>query len=217
MSRSRTSHIVDFTFALPLVLVASCTYGPSRIEPPSISPSGSADQALEMYDANDDGYLAGEELDKVPGLKAAIETLDTDKDGKVSERDIAARIETWQSTRLGLLPLTLTVTINGRPLQDATVTFEPEAFLGNEIKPASSKTDEFGGGAPTVPKELRPDPERTPAGVALGFYRVKISKVVNGKETIPRKYNEETFLGQEVAPDVPELASLRLTYSLSTN
>jgi hypothetical protein len=217
MSRSRTLNLAVFAFALPLALVASCTYGPSRIEPPSISPGGSADQAMEMYDADDDGYLAGAELDQVPGLKAAIETLDTDKDGKVSEDEIAERIETWQSTRLGLLPITLTVTINGVPLQNATVTFEPEPFLGDEIKPASSKTDEFGGGAPTVPKELRPDPQRTPAGIALGLYRVKISKVVNNKETIPRKYNEDTVIGQEVAPDVPALATLRLTYDLSKN
>jgi hypothetical protein len=34
---------------------------------------------------------------------------------------------------------------------------------------------------------------------------VKISKQVNGVETVPAKYNTETTLGQEVAGDVPSI------------
>ena len=36
-----------------------------------------------------------------------------------------------------------------------------------------------------------------------GFYRVRISKVVDGKETVPAKYNTETILGHEEADDIP--------------
>ena len=50
----------------------------------------------------------------------------------------------------------------------------------------------------------------------LGFYKVKISKRVNGKETIPAKYNEATLLGQEVAPDVPKILNNRVVYALTT-
>ena len=35
----------------------------------------------------------------------------------------------------------------------------------------------------------------------MGFYRVRISKQVNGKEAIPARYNTSTTLGIEVAPD----------------
>ena len=39
------------------------------------------------------------------------------------------------------------------------------------------------------------------AGVACGFYEVRISRVSGGKEMIPEKYNKTTRLGVEVAPD----------------
>jgi hypothetical protein len=48
----------------------------------------------------------------------------------------------------------------------------------------------------------------------LGLYNVRISKIVGGKETIPSKYNTETTLGQEVANDVPEIASQSVVYEL---
>jgi hypothetical protein len=74
----------------------------------------------------------------------------------------------------------------------------------------------FGSGGPSIPKELRPDPKTTPPGIQVGLYRVKISKMVGGKETIPRKYNDQTTLGQEAALDVPEIANRRVIYSLTT-
>jgi hypothetical protein len=50
----------------------------------------------------------------------------------------------------------------------------------------------------------------------LGLYKVKISKKVNGKELIPAKYNEATVLGQEVAPDVPDVGTNRVVYALKS-
>lgn len=50
----------------------------------------------------------------------------------------------------------------------------------------------------------------------LGLYRVKISKLVNGKEIVPPKYNEQTILGQELAGDVPGIASGGVAFALST-
>jgi hypothetical protein len=40
-------------------------------------------------------------------------------------------------------------------------------------------------------------------GVQPGLYRVEVSKMVDGKETIPSKYNTETTLGVEVAQGSP--------------
>ena len=97
----------------------------------------------------------------------------------------------------------------------ASVTFEPEPFLGDEIQRAVAKTDMFGTGGPSIPKELRPDPT-TPPGIQFGLYRVKVSKVVGGKELIPRRYNEETILGQEAAPDVSEIANRRVVFALTS-
>jgi hypothetical protein len=39
-------------------------------------------------------------------------------------------------------------------------------------------------------------------GVYLGLYRVKVSKQVGGRETIPARYNSQTELGCEVATDI---------------
>jgi hypothetical protein len=171
---------------------------------------------MEQYDANGDGVVAGAELDGAPGLKAAVARLDTNGDQGVSAEEVAQRIGKWQAIGTGLISFGFTVTLNGSPLEGATVTFEPEAFLGDEIKPAVATTDMFGSGGPSIPKELRPDPKTTPPGIQMGLYRVKISKMVGGKETIPRKYNEQTVLGQEAALDVPEIANRRVVYSLTT-
>jgi hypothetical protein len=159
--------------------------------------------------------VAGDELDKAPGLKAALPRLDTNGDGGVSEDEVAARIEAWQQMRTGLMSFAFRVTLDGSPLPGATVTYEPESFLGDEIKPAKSTSNLVGGGGATIAKENRPDPT-TPPGMHLGLYQVKISKIEGGREIIPAKYNQQTTLGQEVAPDVPEIGSGRVVYTLLT-
>jgi hypothetical protein len=107
------------------------------------------------------------------------------------------------------------VTLDGRPLEGASVTLEPESFLGEEVKVAVCTTDMFGTASPNVPDDQRLDPRTS--GAYMGFYKVKISKLANGKEMVPRKYNEESILGQEVARDVPDIANNRLRYVLTTN
>lgn len=171
--------------------------------------------AMEYYDTNGDGNVAGDELEKAPGLKAALPRLDTNGDGAVNADEVAARVGVWQDMGTGLMSFVFKVTLDGKPLETASVTFEPEAFLGDEIKPASCTTDFVGMGGATIPKDQRPDPT-TPPGMHLGLYKVKISKVVGGKETVPRKYNEDTILGQECAPDVSEIANNRVVYTLTS-
>ena len=53
-----------------------------------------------------------------------------------------------------------------------------------------------------------------PPGVACGLYRVEISKLVDGKETIPAIYNTETILGKDVMQVrtmIPEITLFNLT------
>jgi hypothetical protein len=205
---------LTLAFALPLLAIG-CNYGPSRIEAPSISPAGAADAAMEMHDADGDGFLAGEELDKVPGVKAAMQTVDTNGDSKVSAGEIAERIRAWQASQIGVATIMCVVTMDGRPLEGATVTFEPESFLGDEIQAGSGKTDYTGSAYPRIPKEKRPVPDM-PGGLQLGFYRVEVSKMANGKETIPGIYNSETTLGQQIAPDDPAFANQRIRLELTS-
>lgn len=200
---------------LPLLACASCSFGPSRLKQPGISASGAGSAAIAAYDKNGDGVISGEELDRAPAIKAGLARLDSNGDKGVSADEIAERINTWKSMQTGITSFGFTVTLDGAPLPGATVTFQPDPSLGDDIKPASSTTNPIGAGGASIAKEDRPRPD-SPPGMHLGLYTVKISKTVNGKELVPRKYNEETVLGQEVALDVPEIANNRVTYSLTT-
>jgi hypothetical protein len=213
----RLNRPIAFLFvALTLITVPSCRYGPAPVNQPAIDPGSSGDLAMEMYDTNGDGKVAGDELEKAPGLKAALARLDTNADKAVTSDEVSERVEVWQRGGLGLMSFAYKVTMDGNPLHGATVTFEPEAFLGEEIQAGVGTTSVYGDGGATIPKENRPTPQ-SPPGMHLGLYKVKISKMANGKEMVPPKYNTETILGQEVAMDVPEIANNRVVYALRSN
>ncbi len=112
------------------------------------------------------------------------------------------------------MSINFVVSLDGHPVPGVNVVYEPETFMGDELKPAICTTDDFGTGCPSIPKDQRLDPRLN--GVPMGFYLVKFSKIVNGRETIPAKYNTATTIGQEVSADVPEITSNRLRYDLTS-
>jgi hypothetical protein len=197
---------------LPLI---SCNRGPARVGQPSISPSGAGSGAIEAYDTNSDGVISGAELDAVPALKAALPRFDTDGDKGIGADEVAARVNAWKAMRTGLASVRCHITLDGQPLTGAEVIFEPEPFLGEEVKTATGTTNQFGDVAPTVAKEDRPDPT-LPGGVHFGLYKVRISKKANGREMIPARYNTATILGQEVAYDDPGISNNNLAFNLKT-
>jgi hypothetical protein len=105
-------------------------------------------------------------------------------------------------------------TLDGRPLSGAEVIFEPESFLGEDIKAAVGESTS-GLATVTVPKDQRPMKD-TPPGLQPGLYRVRVSLKKAGQETIPAKYNTETTLGQEIAPDDPAVAGQKVRFDLTT-
>ena len=48
---------------------------------------------------------------------------------------------------------------------------------------------------------MNPDLDDYP-GIYVGLYRVRISKKVDGKETLPARYNTATELGREIAANI---------------
>jgi hypothetical protein len=198
-----------------LVAIAACNRGPSAIKSPAIDASRAGKVAMDQYDSDGDGKVAGAELENAPSLKAALARLDTDGDKAVSADEVAARVEVWKRMGTGLMTFPITVTLDGTPLADATVTFIPDPCLGDEVKQASCTTNAMGRASGTIAQQDMPDPTY-PGGMQLGIYTVKISKQVGGKEIVPARYNEKTILGQDVANDVPEIANHRVVYALTS-
>jgi hypothetical protein len=174
--------------------------GPARVVAPAID-SAAGSKAMQEFDANKDGVLDATELEKCPGLKAALSKIDTKGDGKITADEINARIKAWKDLKIGRMRITCRVMHNGQPLAGATVVFEPEKFLGDQLKPATGTTDAAGTVSPDAPYE-----GGVKGGIAPGFYRVKITK---SGEDIPAKYNTETILGQEAAPDAANFRGIK--------
>lgn len=194
---------------------ASCTFGPPRVTQPGINASRAGSLAIETYDKNSDGIVSGDELEHAPALKAALPRLDINGDKGVSADEVAARVNAWKAMQSGMTTVRMHITLDGQPLAGAKVVLEPEAFLGDEIKTAYGTTNQFGDVAPTIPPEERPDP-KLPGGAHFGLYKMRVSKVVNGKESIPARYNTETALGQEVSYDDPGMKSNNITFALKS-
>jgi hypothetical protein len=190
-----------------------CSYGPARINQPGIDASSAGSEAMTQYDKNGDGVVAGPELDAAPALKAALPRLDTNGDKGVSADEVAARVAAWKEMESAMTTVRCHVTLDGQPLADAEVVFEPEAFLGDNIKPATAKTNQLGDASPRVAPEHLPDPS-LPSGAHFGLYIVRISKKVNGKELIPARYNTNTVLGQEVSYDDPAMQNNNVAFAL---
>jgi hypothetical protein len=176
-----------------LLLVAGCRGG--RVAVPRISPGEASRQALAEYDRNGDGLLDAAELERCPALKSCLKDLDKNGDSRLSGEEIAERILAYQTSRVGLQAFACQVTLDGRPLAGATITFIPEPFLGPALKPASGVSDSHGMA------RLQEAGADLP-GVPCGLYRVEVSKKdAGGRELVPARYNTRSVLGQEVAPD----------------
>ncbi len=207
----RSSFVV---LAGTLMLFGGCTCHsvPKAPDKPDLDSAAAGAAAIEQYDTNGDGKLDAKEIAKSPPLRFALKRIDTDGDGAITADEISARIVAWEEGGAILMSPAIVVTLNGKEVEGATVTMEPEEFLQPAIKACSGVTNEFGAVDLTGAHEEYP-------GIHYGLYRVKISKMENGKESIPAKYNTQTTLGYEAADDTlgepteyssPETAGLGL-------
>jgi len=130
--------------------------------------------------------------------KAAASSIDGDGDGALTGDEIAARIKTWLDSGLGMTMYGCQVSLDGKPLDGATVTLEPEPFLGDVLHPASGVTDAGGIAQLSVAEQHRPKP--TLLGVTSGFYSIRVTRDGSGTP-IPARYNSATKLGCEVGSD----------------
>jgi hypothetical protein len=183
------------------LLLTGCGGGASRVHPVKIDSASASSQAMELYDKDGDGAIAGGELDAVPGIKKYISHYDRDGDKRVTREEIAARLDDWSNQKLALLGAPLFIRLDGQPLGGATATLVPEPYLGPNVKPATGITMDSGyvmlsHADADLPKSSngRPIP-----GVFAGTYKLEIT---HPSRNIPAKYNTATVLGEEVAYDI---------------
>jgi hypothetical protein len=184
-----------------LTAACGCSGHPDAPDRPTRTPGESGEKAVAQYDANSDGKLDESELSGCPGLAVALARVDADQDGSLTADEIAARIEYWETAPTTIINGDTEVTLDGQPLGGATVTFEPEDFLGEAFAACSGETDQNGRTSISGHDAEFP-------GIYLGFYRVRISKVADGQETIPSKYNTDTVLGYEASDDIPDISNI---------
>lgn len=196
---------VRLAWIVSALAVLGCEATPSRVVQDRPDPQAAAN-ALEMFDADKDGSLLGPELDKAPGLKAAMPQIDADGDGGVSAVEIQARIERWAATKMGRMTVSCLVTRDGSPVPGVEVRLVPEPFLKGTVQTAVGTTDPRGIALPSAPES-----EETPRGVGPGFYRVEIT---GGDPPVPAKFNTATTLGVEVATDATALLSGSLKFDV---
>ncbi len=168
--------------SLGIVAISGCSGEPTPPPRFQIDPQQAAQEALKLYDKNGDGTLDAKELKASPPLMELLQNLKAKSPGhpdSLTAADIAGRLGEWIKTPAILLPATPTIYLDGKPLEGATVTYEPEPFLGSSYHSHQGQTNV--AGAAVLDAELKDFPN----GIYVGLYRIRISKKVNGKETIP--------------------------------
>jgi hypothetical protein len=200
--RFQSLHVVDARvlpatcLVMVVMLTVGCNSHPSAVTAPNIDAAAAATAAFKLYDTNNDGFLSDQELDAIPGVKASLQIYDIDHDGKVSIEEMRDRISAWKKTSPGMMSWDCYVTLDGKPLQDAQVTYIPEPYLADWLHPSSDVTGPDGNASIAIPTEyLAKDHQRIRA-VNAGVYKVQIT---HPKLRIPAKYNEKTTLGRELS------------------
>lgn len=135
-----------------------------------------------------------------------VKAYDSDADGSISEAELATRIQQFVRSGAALVPLSVNVVLNNRPLADAQVRFVPESYYGGAIKNAVGITSRSGAAQMAVPAEDLPENQRKIRAIQFGTYRVEIT---HPEVELPPKYNSETTLGFETVFGQPN-AEFRL-------
>jgi hypothetical protein len=174
----------------------------SGVQPASVDPQSAAAAAIEYYDKSADGHLSDAELEACPAINNSLAKYDTDADRKISQAEIANRLQQLYSSGAGLFEVQCSVTRGGRPLSGANVRFIPEPFLGDSVHEATATTDIAGRASPGIAADKLPENIRTAQLMHVGLYRVEIEH-----PSIPQGAGKA--LGFEVDPNSREGAMAR--------
>jgi hypothetical protein len=150
------------------------------------TPQEAAAKAFEIYDADSDGKLADDELQKCLSIASALDRIDSNRDSAVDLAEMEARFAAHDELA-DLVGFDIRITSKQEPLVGATITYTPEPFMG-EGKQNYVGTSTDGGNCYVVGQEVEFP------GVPIGFYQVRIVHQASGVDVTR---------GCEVAGDAP--------------
>lgn len=197
---------------LAMLAMVGCSSAPSRVVAPSINPKAGAD-AVAKLDKNGDAAIDETEAKFAPAFlePEAKSRADTNGDGKITREEIDARIKVWDDSGVGITQYSLTIDVDGRPVEGLEVKFVPEDWLGTEIKGGTGTTDASGRVNLAMAESDLKENEKGLQGMRLGYYKVEIT---HPSMMIPAKYNTATEVGFEIAPD--QVDTSRNTLSITS-
>ncbi|MCA9260611.1 MAG: EF-hand domain-containing protein [Planctomycetales bacterium] len=182
--------------AIGLTLLTGCG-GSRAIKAPPIDAEAVADKYLALYDVDQDGLIAGEELKASASLRDAVKNrIDSDNDGAISRTELMHRFERWVAGGVGAAVLSCRVVYKGRPLDGAQISLVPDAPLQGVIQPATGVTNSNGLALMAMDSANLPSDMANLRAVQQGLYRVEIT---HPTLDIPAKYNTDSSLGVEVS------------------
>jgi hypothetical protein len=194
---------------ITIFLAAGCSSKDTAVRDapvPKYDTDAITQEVMSEFDKNRDGSLDTSELRACPALFGALAAIDTNGDKKLSTDEIRKRVEAYAAGSTGSIPVTCTVRLDGEPLADATVTFDPEPCMGAALKPASAKTSKSGRCT-----EYEID-GKTYSGLSAGLYRIRVTKE---GASIPPRFNAQSILGQEVFHN-PRVAEVEVVMDLAS-
>jgi hypothetical protein len=141
---------------------------------PDLSPSVAAAQAIELLDKDGSGSLSEAELAASPGILALRESYDADRNQEISEDELSARLQSIYRGGTDWVTVRSQILQGGRPLAGAKVRFVPEPYFNDALPPASGTTDNQGRVTPAVADEQLPAEFKGVQAMRLGIYRVEV-------------------------------------------
>jgi hypothetical protein len=142
-----------------------------------------------LADRDGNGECTTEELAVVPGLrlKEAMEVLDSDKSGTLSEPEILQWLTALRQTKVAVATAAVCIMQRGEPVPGLRVRIVPEPCMGKGILVAEGNTDETGIASLRIPS--------LPLGAHFGIYRIQVSGNDRFGRPVPAKYNSESAIG----------------------
>ena len=133
----------------------------------------------------------------------SIDQYDTNKDKSIDVEEFRSHLADLLKNKSGATQLACNVSYQGRPLAGATVIFEPETYLGDDIQAAQGVTSNAGIADMGMPADKAPAALKNMKLIQYGTFKVRVT---HPTISLPAKYNTDTTLGYETIPGEPAVA-----------